>query len=347
MGGMADATGVRAPIQDTEAAGPYARSGAGSDGEERAARIPRLPEALPPAAGAKPDVPEGSVGTEARGGASSVGLKEDAGLETEWPGAASQHRRRRSSVRITSAIRKSLRRASIGQESSINLPHMSEGRKSLSPVLNNREGKRRSMSEEREEEFLGRWENIHMLERFVPDIVMEHIIQSTHEVASKREAEVRSTSASLSSASATGSGQNNKDEPTQRLYEQDAVVVLADISGFTKLAEQLAKDNTRGEGQGTETLSQKLNSYFGRMIDMIYEGGGDVVKFAGDALLVVWREQSEDPCPPRTVSSPRCGEEETKKLGEASICDSELWGQQWWIAQLASVHRSRQRRGPS
>ena len=71
-----------------------------------------------------------------------MGLKEDAGLETEWPGAASQHRRRRSSVRITSAIRKSLRRASIGQESSINLPHMSEGRKSLSPVLNNREGKR-------------------------------------------------------------------------------------------------------------------------------------------------------------------------------------------------------------
>ena len=36
---------------------------------------------------------------------------------------------------------------------------------------------------------MGRWENIHMLERFVPDIVMEHIIQSTHEVASKREAE--------------------------------------------------------------------------------------------------------------------------------------------------------------
>ena len=70
--------------------------------------------------------------------------------------------------------------------------------------------------------------------------------------------------------------------------------MLADISGFTSLAERLARDNTGGEGRGTEQLSRMLNSYFGRMIDMIYEGGGDVVKFAGDALLVVWRKREED-----------------------------------------------------
>ena len=244
---MADATGVRAPIQDTEAAGPYARSGAGSDGEERAARIPRLPEALPPAAGAKPDVPEGSVGRRTRWCERGFEGRCGAGDRVARCSLAAQ--KEAIQRQITSAIRKSLRRPSARRRS---ICHTCQGQKSLSPVLNNREGKRRSMSEEREEEFLGRWENIHMLERFVPDIVMEHIIQSTHEVASKREAEVRSTSASLSSASATGSGQNNKDEPTQRLYEQDAVVVLADISGFTKLAEQLAKDNTRGEGQGTK-----------------------------------------------------------------------------------------------
>ena len=70
-----------------------------------------------------------------------------------------------------------------------------------------------------------------------------------------------------------------------RSSQHDAVVVLADISGFTKLAERLARDNTGGEGHGTETLSRMLNSYFGRMIDMIYMGGGDVVKFAGLTLI--------------------------------------------------------------
>ena len=64
--------------------------------------------------------------------------------------------------------------------------------------------------------------------------------------------------------------------------------MLADISGFTKLADKLSK---RPDGSGTEILSSKLNKYFGRMIDMIYAGGGDVIKFAGDALLVVWRKQ--------------------------------------------------------
>ena len=71
--------------------------------------------------------------------------------------------------------------------------------------------------------------------------------------------------------------------------EENCTVVLADISGFTALAEKLAK---LPDGRGTEELSSRLNSYFGRMIDMIYEGGGDVVKFAGDALLVVWRDNT-------------------------------------------------------
>ena len=39
---------------------------------------------------------------------------------------------------------------------------------------------------------------------------------------------------------------------------------------------------------------------------MIYAGGGDVIKFAGDALLVVWREnkkpvgETEEPHPNNT-----------------------------------------------
>ncbi len=63
-----------------------------------------------------------------------------------------------------------------------------------------------------------------------------------------------------------------------------AAVMFADISGFTSLAERLAQ---QGKG-GSEELTKHLNAYFGRLIALIAEHGGDVVKFAGDALLAIW-----------------------------------------------------------
>lgn len=61
-------------------------------------------------------------------------------------------------------------------------------------------------------------------------------------------------------------------------------VLFADISGFTRLAETLAE---QGPG-GAERLTSVLNAYFGQLIDLITANGGDVVKFAGDALLAIW-----------------------------------------------------------
>src|SRR5690242_9678075 len=69
-----------------------------------------------------------------------------------------------------------------------------------------------------------------------------------------------------------------------------SVVLFADISGFTALTEKLG---VRGPA-GVETLARILNDYFGKMIDVIQEYGGDVVKFAGDALIVIWRIGSEE-----------------------------------------------------
>ncbi|HEY9857851.1 MAG TPA: adenylate/guanylate cyclase domain-containing protein [Stenomitos sp.] len=63
-----------------------------------------------------------------------------------------------------------------------------------------------------------------------------------------------------------------------------AAVLFADISGFTALTERLAQ---QGRG-GAEELSRILNGYFGALIDTVEGHGGDIVKFAGDALLVVW-----------------------------------------------------------
>ena len=63
-----------------------------------------------------------------------------------------------------------------------------------------------------------------------------------------------------------------------------AAVFFADISGFTALAERLAQHGPAG----AEKLSQLLNTYFGQLISLIAEYGGDVVKFAGDGLLALW-----------------------------------------------------------
>ena len=63
-----------------------------------------------------------------------------------------------------------------------------------------------------------------------------------------------------------------------------AAVLFADISGFTPLAERLAR---RGPA-GAEDLSDLLNAYFGELTSLIAEHGGEVITFAGDGLLAVW-----------------------------------------------------------
>jgi class 3 adenylate cyclase len=68
------------------------------------------------------------------------------------------------------------------------------------------------------------------------------------------------------------------------------VVLVIDITGFTALTERLVE---RGPG-GAETLASILNLSFGDVIERIHARGGDVVHFAGDAILAVWPRASED-----------------------------------------------------
>ncbi len=68
-----------------------------------------------------------------------------------------------------------------------------------------------------------------------------------------------------------------------------AAVLFADISGFTRLSERLGEQGARG----VEELTRILNTYFSRLIEIIHAHGGDVAKFAGDALLAVWRADDD------------------------------------------------------
>lgn len=79
-----------------------------------------------------------------------------------------------------------------------------------------------------------------------------------------------------------------KPEPiTQATAERfPAAVLFADIVGFTRLAESLTQ--ATNERKGAEQLANLLNTFFSQVIEIIQAHGGDVVKFAGDALLALW-----------------------------------------------------------
>ncbi|MEG4578097.1 tetratricopeptide repeat protein [Microcoleus sp. MON1_C5] len=68
-----------------------------------------------------------------------------------------------------------------------------------------------------------------------------------------------------------------------------AAVLFTDISGFTALTERLAE---RGP-DGAEELTKHLNAYFGQLIELISDRGGDIIKFAGDAMLAIWPATDE------------------------------------------------------
>jgi class 3 adenylate cyclase len=70
--------------------------------------------------------------------------------------------------------------------------------------------------------------------------------------------------------------------------EYETVCVFCDVSGFTALSEAMQMN-----GKGAEGLAKHLNSYFSQMVRLIASEGGDVFKFAGDAMIVLWPE-SED-----------------------------------------------------
>jgi class 3 adenylate cyclase len=72
-------------------------------------------------------------------------------------------------------------------------------------------------------------------------------------------------------------------------------VLFADVSGFTALAESLKRDYQLAAERGEipewtppERLCQKLNAFLTEVIDNVHLYGGDVIKFSGDAITVLF-----------------------------------------------------------
>lgn len=105
-------------------------------------------------------------------------------------------------------------------------------------------------------------------------------------------------------------------EPLTQPREEyvSGALLFADIAGFGRLADQLAQSHRTG---GAEELTDLLNQYFGLLIRRVHEHGGDVVKFAGDALLAFWPvNQVWDTLEAAAQGAARCGLAVQSALGD-------------------------------
>ena len=71
-------------------------------------------------------------------------------------------------------------------------------------------------------------------------------------------------------------------DPTQTPFS--AAVLFVDIVGFTSLTDHLSSSGRRG----TEAVSEILNRELDPVVREILRWGGDVIVFAGDAVLAIW-----------------------------------------------------------
>lgn len=75
-----------------------------------------------------------------------------------------------------------------------------------------------------------------------------------------------------------------RNTPTDLLREVDGSLAFVDISGFTQLTERLAR---RGR-VGAEEMSDTLNATFAALLAAAYDDGAGLVKWGGDAVLLLF-----------------------------------------------------------
>src|SRR3954468_2792707 len=73
-------------------------------------------------------------------------------------------------------------------------------------------------------------------------------------------------------------------DPGATVVELDATVVLVDLSGFTRLSERLGRLGR----EGAEHLVDAIDSTFAELLTEAYDNGGSLLKFGGDALLLLF-----------------------------------------------------------
>ena len=79
-----------------------------------------------------------------------------------------------------------------------------------------------------------------------------------------------------------------RDAPTLRTRSYEGTLVFADISGFTDLTEALAR---RGQ-EGAEEIAGVVDAAFAELIRRAYAHHADLLKFGGDAILLLFQGEN-------------------------------------------------------
>src|SRR6476620_9012333 len=75
-----------------------------------------------------------------------------------------------------------------------------------------------------------------------------------------------------------------RNTPDELWREVDGTVAFIDISGFTAMSEKLS---SRGRA-GAEEVTEVMNATFAALLAVAYAQGGGLLKFGGDALLLLY-----------------------------------------------------------
>lgn len=97
--------------------------------------------------------------------------------------------------------------------------------------------------------------------------------------------------------------------------EMEGAVMFADITGFSRMTEILSSRQ-----DGAERINAALNGYLGKLIEMVLDHGGDVIKFAGDALICVW-DATGVGLPTAARAAASCGLRAQKELAGFTVED--------------------------
>jgi len=77
-----------------------------------------------------------------------------------------------------------------------------------------------------------------------------------------------------------------QEDPESQWWTTEGSVVFVDISGFTKLSEKLAKIGK----EGAEQVTDAIETCFTDLLAVAYANDGSLIKFGGDALLLLFED---------------------------------------------------------
>src|SRR5262245_45867069 len=82
-----------------------------------------------------------------------------------------------------------------------------------------------------------------------------------------------------------------QDSPERRWLELEGTLAFIDISGFTAMSERLSSQGR----EGAEEVTEVMNATFEALLDVAYAEGGGLLKFGGDALLLLYDDEGHAP----------------------------------------------------